>query len=151
MLKRGFLGLALLAVAAAAPALDGEGMVITTSRHSVPETADRAAAAIAEHGLGVFARIDHAEGALKAGLDLAPTELLIFGNPTAGTRLMHCGATVAIDLPLKLLVWRGPEGITQVAYNDPAWLSDRHGLEECAAVLANVEKALSEIAAAAGD
>lgn len=151
MLQRGSLGLALLLAAAAGPALGVEGMVITTSRHGVAETAERAAAAMAERGLGVFARIDHAEGALQAGLELAPTQLLIFGNPKAGTRLMHCGPTVAIDLPLKLLVWQGQDGVTQVAYNDPAWLSERHGLEGCAAVLETIGKALSEIAAAAGD
>ncbi|EGV19007.1 DUF302 domain-containing protein [Thiocapsa marina] len=76
---------------------------------------DRDQTAIAERGLGVFARIDHAAGATKSGLELPPTELLIFGNPKAGTRLMHCNATVAIALPLKLLIWEGADGVTQVA------------------------------------
>ncbi|MFB1486810.1 MULTISPECIES: DUF302 domain-containing protein [unclassified Thiocapsa] len=150
---RGLFSLALMLIATASWTLAGDGpsngLVATTSPHGVAETTDRAAAAIAERGLGVFARIDHAAGATKAGLELPPTELLIFGNPTAGTRLMHCNATVAIDLPLKLLIWEGTDGVTQVAYNAPAWLDTRHGLGECAAVLGNIDKVLAEIAAAA--
>jgi uncharacterized protein (DUF302 family) len=149
MFERIFFGLALILLATTASALGSDGLVVTTSPHGVAETADRAEAAIAERGLGVFARIDHAAGARKADLELPPTELLIFGNPTAGTRLMHCSPTVAIDLPLKLLVWEASDGVTQVAYNAPAWLDARHGLADCAPVLQNIEKALSEIAAAA--
>jgi uncharacterized protein (DUF302 family) len=149
MLERRLLGLALILIATGSSAAGSDGLIVTTSTHGVADTADRAEAAIAERGLGVFARIDHAAGATKAGLELPPTELLIFGNPMAGTRLMHCSPTVAIDLPLKLLVWEGADGITQVAYNAPEWLDARHGLSDCAPVLENIEKALSEIAATA--
>jgi uncharacterized protein (DUF302 family) len=157
MQTRGLLGLVMILIATASWAVasdepgdePGDGLVVTTSPHGVAETAARAEAAIAERGLGVFARIDHAAGATKAGLELPPTELLIFGNPTAGTRLMQCNATVAIDLPLKLLIWQGADGVTQVAYNAAAWLETRHSLGECAAVLENIDKTLAEIAAAA--
>ncbi|WP_296806096.1 DUF302 domain-containing protein [Thiocapsa sp.] len=153
MQKLGILGLVLILISPASWTLAGDGpsngLVATTSPHGVAETADRAEAAIAERGLGVFARIDHAAGATKAGLELTPTELLIFGNPTAGTRLMHCSATVAIDLPLKLLIWEGADGVTQVAYNAPAWLDTRHGLGACATVLDNIDRMLAEIVAAA--
>ncbi|EGV19068.1 DUF302 domain-containing protein [Thiocapsa marina] len=151
MFERGLLGVALILIATAASALGSDGLVVSTSPHGVAETADRAESAITERGLGVFARIDHAAGARKAELELPPTELLIFGNPKAGTRLMQCSATVAIDLPLKLLIWEGADGVTQVAYNAPVWLDARHGLGDCAAVLENVEKMLSEIAAAAAE
>jgi len=153
MQKLGMLGLGLILISPVTwtPAGDvqSNGLMATTSPHDVAETADRAETAIAERGLGVFARIDHAAGATKAGLELPPTELLIFGNPAAGTRLMHCNATVAIDLPLKLLIWEGADGVTQVAYNAPAWLDSRHRLDECAAILEDIDKVLAEIIATA--
>src|SRR4029450_12973509 len=73
-------------------------------------------------------RIDHAAGAAAVGMPLRPTELLIFGNPPAGTPLMQAEQTIGIDLPLKALVWEDASGGVWIAYNDPAWLAVRHGL-----------------------
>ena len=81
-------------------------------------------------GLAVFARIDHAGGAVAAGLTLRPTEVLIFGNAKGGTPLMQADQTIGIDLPLKALVWQDEAGATFVSYNDPAFLTHRHGLGE---------------------
>lgn len=75
----------------------------------------------------VMARIDHAAAAEKAGLALRPTEVLVFGNPKVGTPLMQAVPTLAIDLPLKALVWQDDAGKTWLAWNDPAWIKDRHG------------------------
>src|SRR5579862_9816272 len=105
-----------------------EGLVVIQSRHGPAETADRLAAAIAEHGMTVMARIDHAGAAAKVGMQLRATELLIFGNPRGGTPLMQAAQTIGIDLPLKALVWQDEEGRTWVGYNDPRWLAARHGV-----------------------
>ena len=105
-----------------------EGMTIVPSQFDVPTTMDRMAAAITAHGVEVFARIDFTATAAKAGLALRPTELLIFGNPKAGTPLMQAEPTVGIDLPLKALVWQDAAGKTWLGYNNPSWVAARHGV-----------------------
>ena len=81
-------------------------------------------------GLQVFARVDHAAGARAAGLELRPTELLLFGNARGGTLLMQDKQTAGIDLPLKALAWADKDGQTWLGYNDPGWIAGRHGLGE---------------------
>jgi uncharacterized protein (DUF302 family) len=110
-------------------------------------------AGLAARGMTVFARIDHAEGARRAGLALRPTEVMIFGSAVAGTPLMAMSQTIGIDLPLKMLVWQGADGRTFVSYNDPLWLVRRHGLGEAAeAIAGKMGTALAAIAReAAGD
>nr|WP_246501064.1 DUF302 domain-containing protein [Azospirillum rugosum] len=88
---------------------------------------DRLVTAVSEAGIGIAARIDHAAAAAKAGLALRPTEVLVFGNPKAGTPVMQAVPTIAIDLPLKALVWQDEDGRTWLAVNDPVWLAERHG------------------------
>jgi uncharacterized protein (DUF302 family) len=83
-----------------------------------------------------MARIDHAAAAAEVGMELAPTEVVIFGNPRAGTPLMQAAPTMVIDLPLKALVWQDGAGKTWLAYNDPAWLAARHGVPGSPAVAA---------------
>jgi uncharacterized protein (DUF302 family) len=116
----------------------GEGLVSVKSAHDVPTTTDKLVAALEEKGMTVFARIDHAAGAKKVEMTLAPTELVIFGNPKLGTALMKCGHSVAIDLPLKALIWEDGDGQTWLGYNDPGYLATRHGLEGCDQVLGKV-------------
>lgn len=105
-----------------------EGLTAVASAFSAKETMDRLAAAAAAEGLTVFARIDHAGGAAAAGLELRPTELLIFGNARGGTPLMRANQTIGIDLPLKAIVWQDAAGKSWLSYNDPAWLARRHGI-----------------------
>ena len=81
-------------------------------------------------GMTVFAHIDHAAGAAAVGLPLRPTDLLIFGAAKGGTPLMQVAQTIGIDLPLKALVWQDEAGTTFLSYNDPAYLTQRHGLSE---------------------
>jgi uncharacterized protein (DUF302 family) len=81
-------------------------------------------------GITVFARIDHSGEAAKAGLKMRPTQLLIFGNPKAGTPLMNASPSVAIDLPMKSLVWQDEGGKVWVGYNSPAYMQQRHGLKD---------------------
>jgi uncharacterized protein (DUF302 family) len=108
--------------------VDQNGLVTTKSNASVRATIDRLAAAVTSRGLQVFARIDHAAGAAEAGLELRPTELLIFGNPKGGTPLMQDVQTVGIDLPVKALAWEDADGTVWLTYNDTQWLADRHRL-----------------------
>lgn len=105
-----------------------DGLITLPSRAGPKETMDRLAAAVRDKSMTVFARIDHAAGAVEAGLALPPTELLIFGNARGGTPLMQAAQTIGIDLPLKMLVWQDAAGKTFLSYNDPLWLAQRHGL-----------------------
>ena len=105
------------------------GLVTCISSFGPKETADRLAAAVTSRGISIMARIDHAAAAAAIGMELRPTEVLIFGNPRAGTPLMQAVQTVGIDLPLKALVWQDEGGTTWLAYNDARWLAQRHGVD----------------------
>lgn len=126
-----------------------EGMIVKQSNHSAAETIDRLETALSEAGLTIFARIDHAAGAEGAGLSLRPTVVLIFGNPNLGTPLMNSAPTVAIDLPQKALAYEDENGDVFLAYNDPTYLAERHGLEGQEEVLARITGALGNFTDAA--
>jgi uncharacterized protein (DUF302 family) len=96
---------------------------------SVPETVARLARALTDAGMTIFAQIDHAQGARAVGQNMRPTVLLVFGNAKGGTPLMVARPMVAIDLPLKALVWEDEAGATWLTYNTPAFLEERHGLD----------------------
>lgn len=104
------------------------GLITIESDFGPKETMDRLEADIKADGMRVFARINHAALAAETGQTLHPTELLIFGNPRAGTPLMRANQTMGIDLPLKVLVWQDETGKTWVTHNEPSWLARRHGL-----------------------
>ncbi len=140
-----FIALTLLA----GNALADSGLITLKSAHGVKDTADKLEAILNEKGMNVFGRINHAAGAEKAGLTLAPTELVIFGNPKVGTPLMNCERTIAIDLPQKALIWEDEGGDVWLAYNDPAELAKRHDLKGCEAVIEKVTGALANFAKAA--
>jgi len=125
------------------------GLISVKSPHDVATTADQLEAVLKSKGMNVFGRVNHAAGAEKAGLSLRPTELVIFGNPKVGTPLMNCAQSVAIDLPQKALIWQDEAGQVWLAYNDPAYLGDRHKIEGCDEVLKKVSGALANFAAAA--
>ena len=108
--------------------MSSNGLVTVASRFSVRETIDRLATAATSAGLLVFARIDHAANAVQAGMELRPTELLIFGNPKGGTPLMQDKQTAGIDLPVKALAWEDEEGTVWLTYNEAKWLASRHEL-----------------------
>jgi uncharacterized protein (DUF302 family) len=121
-----------LLVMGLAPAAGGAdtGLVNVPSKYSVPETLDRLEALVKKQGLTVFARIDFSGDAGKAGLTMKPSQLLIFGNPKAGTPLMVASPTIAIDLPLKALAWEDANGNVWLSYNKPEYLRERHGLPD---------------------
>jgi uncharacterized protein (DUF302 family) len=124
-----------------------DGLMAAVSRYGHKETVDRVNAAISALGMTVVARIDHATAAANVGLQLRPTEVLIFGNPKTGTSLMQAVQTIGIDLPLKILIWRDEENKTWLGYNDPRWLAARHGVAANTAILEAMATALSTIAA----
>ena len=141
--------LAATALCALAPSVfAADGLIAVKSPHSAKDTMDKLEGIVKQRGLNVFARIDHAGGAIKIGKTLRPTELLIFGNPQGGTPLMECAQSAGIDLPLKALVWEDASAQVWLGYNDPAFLAQRHGAANCP-VVENLRKALSGIADAA--
>jgi uncharacterized protein (DUF302 family) len=128
-----------------------EGLTTIASRFGPKETMDRLEAEISAKGMTVFARIDHAAGAAEAGLELRPTELIIFGNARGGTPLMEASQTAGIDLPLKALVWQDAAGKTWLSYNEPSWIVQRHGLGVRAEIVDKMAAALSAISRKAAD
>lgn len=130
-------------------AFANDGMVKLKSTHDVKSTADKLENVLVSKGMTVFTRIDHAKGAKKVGETLRPTELVIFGNPKIGTKLMNCGQTVAIDLPQKALIFEDEQGQVWFTYNDPEYLANRHGLKGCEKVVSKIKGALGKFAAAA--
>lgn len=123
------------------------GLVTVRSPHGQAETLNRLEAQVRQRNLAVVARIDHAVGAQRIGQTLRPTEVMIFGNPQAGTPLMQCAQGAGIELPMKALVWTDAAGQTWLGWNDPAWIVHRHGGGDCPAA-ENVRKALAAIAEA---
>jgi uncharacterized protein (DUF302 family) len=122
-----------------------KGMVHRSSPYCVDETLERLGAVLQSLGIPVLARIDHSGGAAAMGLTMKPTKLLIFGNAKAGTPLMLAAPTVALDLPLKALVWEDAEGKVWVSYNTPQYLRDRHGFpEELMANIAGIRVIVEE-------
>ncbi len=124
------------------------GFVSSASKYSVPETISRLCAILKSKGVAIFALIDHSGEAEKAGLKMRPTQLLIFGNPKAGTPLMLARPSVAIDLPLKALVWEDESGKVWLSVNSSAYLQKRHGFppeleKNLTAVVPLIEEALS--------
>jgi uncharacterized protein (DUF302 family) len=106
------------------------GMVHLSSPYSVPETLVRLESAVKAKSLAIFCRVDHSGAAEKAGLKMNPTQLVIFGTPKAGTPLMVASPTLAIDLPLKALVWEDAGGKVWVSYNSPEYLKERHNIPD---------------------
>lgn len=131
------------------PASAAEGLITLKSNHSVKNTADRLEKQLNEKGMTIFKRVNHTAGAKKAGLELRPTELVIFGNPKVGTPLMQCQQTAAIDLPQKALIWEDKAGDVWLAYNDPDYMAKRHGIKGCDKAIKKVKGALRQFAESA--
>jgi uncharacterized protein (DUF302 family) len=117
-------------VCASASAQSGNGIVAKPSKYSVAETIDRLEKVVKAKGVTVFARIDHAAEAEKVGMKLRPTQLLILGNPKAGTPVMAAAQSAAIDLPLKALAWEDANGKVWLGYNSAEYLKTRHSIPD---------------------
>jgi uncharacterized protein (DUF302 family) len=108
--------------------LDDHGLIRIASPYSVPETLQRLETLLQSKGLKIFARIDHSGEAAQVGLEMHPTQVLLFGSPKGGTPVMLAAPSVAIDLPLKALVAEDDQGKVWITYNDPEYLQKRHGI-----------------------
>lgn len=106
------------------------GLITIKSDYSIRETVRRIIAQIEEEKWHVFAHIDHAKEGREKGMDLRPTELILFGNPKIGTKIMQDRQISAIDLPMKLLAWEDESGQSHITYNDMNWLKQRHALTD---------------------
>jgi len=106
----------------------GEGIINVASKHSVDETVERLKGILQSKGVTLFALVDHSGEAERVGMKMRPTKLLIFGNPQGGTPVMLAAPSIAIDLPLKILIWEDADGKVWVSYNSPAYLQKRHGV-----------------------
>jgi uncharacterized protein (DUF302 family) len=124
------------------------GIVTIPSHHSVDQTVNKLESILQAKAVKLFAVVDHSGEAEKAGLHMNPTKLLIFGSPKAGTPLMIAAPSIAIDLPLKILVWEDASAKVWVSYNSPAYLQARHGLPpELLQNIAIIETLAANIAA----
>ena len=107
-----------------------KGIIDKPSQHSVDETVEKLTSILKAKGVTLFVLVDHSGEAEKAGLTMRPTKLLIFGSPKAGTPLMVAAPSVAIDLPLKVLVWEDAQGKVWISYNSSEYLKERHSLPQ---------------------
>jgi uncharacterized protein (DUF302 family) len=114
-------------VVAISAAAESWSVITERSQHGYVETTTRLLEAITRRGLTVFARIDHAAGARQVGMELPPEEVVIFGNPRAGTQLMQRDPRVGLDLPLRIVLWEGTYGVS-LGYEDPRELAGQYDL-----------------------
>jgi uncharacterized protein (DUF302 family) len=140
-------GMILTAAASGKPADKKNGIVTIPSHHSVDETVERLKSILQSKGITLFAVIDHSGQAAKVGMKMPNTKLVIFGNPKGGTPLMLAAPSIAIDLPLKILVAEDAQGKVWVSYNSPDYLKERHDLLENLVPNIAVVEALSAQAA----
>jgi uncharacterized protein (DUF302 family) len=110
--------------------MEGDGIVTRTAVDPVGVVVERLLTALESRGIEVFTVIDHSGAAKRVGQQLRETKLVVFGNPTVGTPLMSARPLIALDLPLKILVWSGHDGETSVSYNDPSFLANRYDISD---------------------
>jgi uncharacterized protein (DUF302 family) len=118
------------------PAAVSQGISTKLSNHSVDQTVEKLKTILEAKGVTLFTLVDHSGEAEKVGMSMSPTKLLIFGSPKAGTPLMLATPSIAIDLPLKILVAEDAQGKVWISYNNPEYLKERHGLPQ--ELLANI-------------
>jgi uncharacterized protein (DUF302 family) len=140
-----------MALALLLPARAADELTMKPSKHPVKETVDRLTAALKDKGIAPVARVDHAAAAKAAGLELKPTEVLLFGNPRLGTPLMQASRHIAIDLPMKVLVWEDDAGKVWIGYTPPETLKARYKIDGKDEVLKTMAGALEAFTSAAAN
>lgn len=123
--------------------LKSNPLIIQTSPHSPDKTIENVKKILQVKGITLFALIDHSSEAQKAGLELPYERLLIFGDPKAGTYLMQENPAIGIELPLKILVWQSPDGITKIGYKEPLLLAESYGIKKNIEFLKKISEGLS--------
>ena len=132
-----------------APDLADADLVTLPSAHGVMETVQRLKSLLSQKQIQIFADIDHAAGAQKAGLSLRPTRLLIFGNAQAGTPLMQSRQTIGLDLPSRALAWEDAEGKVWLTYHRPTFLAERHHILDHEEAVKTLDAGLAAVVRAA--
>jgi len=132
-----------LAIGAHATSTNSDGLIRVKSNNSVTTTIDKLQAALEKKGMTIFKRVDHTAGGKKVGINIRPTELLIFGNPKIGTKLMQCSQTAAIDLPQKALAFQDASGQVWLTYNDPFYMANRHHTKGCEKIVKKISHVLA--------
>jgi len=145
-MRKLLLGLASLVFISSLSFASQDGLITLKSAHSVKATADKLVTMLEKKGMTVFIRIDHAAGAKKVGKTLRPTELVVFGNPKAGTPVMLCSQNAAIDFPQKALIAEDAKGNVTLSYNDPKYIAKRHNIKGCDKVLTKISGILGNFA-----
>lgn len=130
-------------------AADVPGMITKASPHSASDTLDRLEDVLEANDVAVALRWDHGARAADVDIDLDPTELLLFGNPAMGSHMFTSAQTAGIDLPMKALAWTDDEGQTWLAYNDPEWIAERHGIDDRGEIIEKMSNALNNLSDAA--
>jgi uncharacterized protein (DUF302 family) len=125
------------------PPVGPKVMTCLESCYPVQTTVNRLEAFLKSKGVDIAARIDHAAAAKKKGLELRPTEVLVFGNPAVGTHLMLSRPSIALDLPLRVVVWQEPDGTVWLGYHDVADMVQRYGIADRADVVALMRAGLA--------
>ncbi|MBL4608986.1 MAG: DUF302 domain-containing protein [Pseudomonadales bacterium] len=126
-----------------------EGMVNIPSKFSVAVTAERFESILNKKGMTIFAQIKHSESAAKVGISLRETELFIFGNPKAGSPLMKCEQSIALDLPQKALIWKDENSAVWISYNALGYLLKRHDVKGCEKESAKISRILDALTTSA--
>jgi uncharacterized protein (DUF302 family) len=122
------------------------GILQRPSNHSADETVKRLKGILQAKGLTLFALVDHSGEAEKVGMKMLPTKLLIFGSPKGGTPVMMAAPSIAIDLPLKVLIWEDSQGRVWVSYNSPEYLAKRHAVpDDLVKNISSVEMLVQEV------
>lgn len=148
-MKRVAASMFLALITASATAADVEGLITKPSPHSVSATLDRLEEIVESKGITVALRWDHGGNADNVDITMRETEVLMFGNPKLGSHLMTSAQSAGIDLPMKALAWRDADGQVWLAYNDPAWIAERHGIDDRSEIIGKMSNALDKLTDAA--
>lgn len=140
---------AVLSLLIAGAASADSDVIKKKSAHDVATTLDRLEKIVKDKGMGVAARVDHGAAAARVGMQLRPTQLLIFGNPKVGTKLMQINQEIGLALPMKVLAWQDKDGQTWIGYVDPEEMAEDFGIDEDNPVIKKIKKALAGLTNAA--
>lgn len=144
-MKRIFLFLSLIALVPVMSNAAESGMINKKSHFSVKVTLDRLENVLRKKGITIVTRWSHNAGAKKVGINLRPTELLIFGNPKMGSHFFTSQQTAGIDLPMKALAWKDESGQVWLTYNDPTYVANRHSIDNRPAIVKKMTGALNNL------
>lgn len=139
----------LLLLTLTSPLMADDGLITKKSFYSVTTTIDRLENLLIKKGITIVTRWSHHQSAKKVGIDLRPTELLIFGNPKLGSHFFTSNQTAGIDLPMKALAWQDENGQVWLSYNDPAYIARRHNIQDREEIKAKMQTALDKLTSAA--